>query len=317
MGAQQSAYDDANKIKKTKLFINDIAVNYFANGTYTDMINLTNPEKCQQTIILTKDILKKNMTEIELSSLHNEIYKDTLVEMYISPILKLQADNNLKCKQIAEHYILIGNIYNMIKKAFLLNSENEATNGKVVNLCSNRLKRIKIDSSEIESHTVNISKNVCNDKNSPDINILEQLYGHNYKNVELTDTEELLHKNLNSSIDKSKELIAKYETVFDDKPYEIEKSSYLVSDYNKIVENIEKQIEVAQLKLIAILQKIFYYDIDKNIKISSKINGVNIETLAKETTTIVSEMYLTCENEFHRSVQFQEAINNFKKNNTH
>ena len=59
MGAQQSAYDDANKIKKTKLFINDIAVNYFANGTYTDMINLTNPEKCQQTIILTKDILKK------------------------------------------------------------------------------------------------------------------------------------------------------------------------------------------------------------------------------------------------------------------
>ena len=58
MGAFQSLPDD--KIKINKNFINDIAINYIQNGTYTDMINLTDAKKCQETIILTKDIIKKN-----------------------------------------------------------------------------------------------------------------------------------------------------------------------------------------------------------------------------------------------------------------
>ena len=58
MGAQQSLQRN-DKIEYTKQLINDIAASYIQSGTYTDMINLTNKEKCQQTIILTKDILKK------------------------------------------------------------------------------------------------------------------------------------------------------------------------------------------------------------------------------------------------------------------
>ena len=58
--------------------------------------------------------------------------------------------------------------------------------------------------------------------------------------------------------------------------------------------------------------KIFSYDDNKNIKIRSAIDGINIETLAKETMNIITEMYLTCENEFHKSVEFQEKIHKLK-----
>ena len=64
-----------------------------------------------------------------------------------------------------------------------------------------------------------------------------------------------------------------------------------------------------------ILFKIFYYDDNKDLQIRSNINGINIETLAKETMNIITEMYLTCENEFHKSVEFQEKIHKLKKIN--
>ena len=60
------------------------------------------------------------------------------------------------------------------------------------------------------------------------------------------------------------------------------------------------------------MHKVFEYDENKNIKIKDSIDGVNIETLAKKTLEIVNEMYLTCENEFHKSVEFQEKIHRFK-----
>ena len=315
MGAQQSTQmDNITKIESTKHFIDDIAINYIERGTYADMINLTNTQKCQETIILTKDIIKKKMTEMQIDSLHNELYKDKLVEVYVSPILKLQTDNELKCKQIAEHYVLIGNIFNMIKKAFLLNANNKANNSKDVNLCANRLDRIKYENNETD--IVNISKNVCSDTTTPDIDELLNLYGHNYKHKNVTDNEKSLHNELNNSIGKSKELISKNKTIFDDKSYEINKTSNLVNEYNKIIYNIENQIEVSQLKLMSILHKLFYYDDDKNIKIRKNIDGVNVETLAKDTVFVVSEMYLTCENEFHKSVDFQEKIHNYKRNNS-
>ena len=62
---------------------------------------------------------EKNMTTVNIETLHSEIYKNKLKEVYVSPIIKIQTNNELLCKQIAEHYILIGNIFNMIKKAFL------------------------------------------------------------------------------------------------------------------------------------------------------------------------------------------------------
>lgn len=312
MGAQQSAQNDnITKIEFTKEFINDIAINYIETGTYTDMITLTNTKKCQETIILTKDIIKKYMTEMQIDSLHTELYKGKMVDVYVSPILKLQTDNELKCKQISEHYILIGNIFNMIKKAFLLNANNKANNSKDVNLCANRLDRIKYENNK--TGIVNISKNVCSNTTTPDIDELLKLYGHNYKDRNMTIHEKTLHNELNDSINKSKELIGKNNTVFDDNPYEINKNDNLVNEYNKIIYNIENQIEVSQLKLMNILHKMFYYDNDKNIKIRQNIDGINVETLAKETVFVISEMYLTCENEFHKSVEFQEKIHNYKK----
>lgn len=311
MGAQQSMQNDELRIKTNKIFINDIAVNYIENGTYADMINLTNKEKCQQTVILTKDIIRKHMTKVEIESLHNELYKDALTEMYVSPLLKLQSDNEIKCKQIAEHYVLIGNIFNMIKKSFLLNDDNKANSDKEANLCVNRLNRIKLGQDESKP-TINISKNVCKSKITPDIDNLVNLYGHNYKHNKISDKEKNRYDELNQYINTSKDLIAKHETTFDDEPYEVESTNSLVYEYNEIIKNIEDQIRFSQLKLINILHKVFEYDENKNIKIKDSIDGVNIETLAKKTLEIVNEMYLTCENEFHKSVEFQEKIHRFK-----
>ena len=313
MGAFQSLPDD--KIKINKNFINDIAINYIQNGTYTDMINLTDAKKCQETIILTKDIIKKKMTKIEIEALHSELYKDALTEVFVSPLLKLQSDNEVKCKQIAEHYVLIGNIFNMIKKAFLLNSDNRANGDKDANLCVNRLNRIRIQNDN-NSNVINISKNVCSDKNTPEIDNLETLYGFKYKHDKVKEEEQKNYSNLLSAIKKSKESIGKYDTIFNDLPYQIEKSHSLAKEYETIIKNIENNIMATQIKLINILHKIFYYDEERNIRIHPKINGINIETLAKETRMIVTDMYLTCENEFHKSVDFQEKINNYKRLNS-
>ena len=310
MGAQQSLQRN-DKIEYTKQLINDIAASYIQSGTYTDMINVTNTEKCQQTIILTKDILKKNMTTVNIETLHSEIYKNKLKEVYVSPIGKIQTNNELLCKQIAEHYILIGNIFNMIKKAFLLNDINKANNDKNANLCANRLDKIKNENNK--NSIINISKNIFKDKTVPDIDELSQLYNHTYKHEAINSYEQKQHSALKNKIDKTKQLISEYESKFDDVPYEIENTHSLAIDYNKIITNIEKQIYVSQLKLMEILFKIFYYDDNKDLQIRSNINGINIETLAKETMNIITEMYLTCENEFHKSVEFQEKIHKLKK----
>ena len=195
-----------------------------------------------------------------------------------------------------------------------MNANNKANNSKDVNLCANRLDRIKYENNETD--IVNISKNECSDTTTPDIDELLNLYGHNYKHKNVSDNERSLHNELNHGINKSKELINKNATVFNNKPYEINKNSNLVNEYNKIIYNIENQIEVSQLKLMNILHKLFYYDDDKNITIRKNIDGINVETLAKDTVFVVSEMYLTCENEFHKSVDFQEIIHNNKRNNS-
>lgn len=309
MGAQQSLQRN-DKIEYSKQFINDIVASYIQTGTYTDMINLTDKEKCQQTIILTKDILKKNMTTVNIETLHSELYKNNLKEVFVTPIGKLQTNNDTLCKQIAEHYILIGNIFNMIKKAFLLNDVNKANNSKEANICFNRLDRIKNENNE--KPIINVSKNIFKDKTTPDIDNLLQLYNHDYKYEKVSNIEQKKHSELKSKLDKTKQLISDYESKFDDVPYVIEATNSLATDYNQIILNIEKQINVSQLKLIEILHKIFSYDDSKNIKIRSAIDGINIETLAKETMNIITEMYLTCENEFHKSVEFQEKIHKLK-----
>ena len=88
MGAQQSLQRN-DKIEYSKQFINDIASSYIETGTYTDMINLTNSEKMSTNNYFNKRYFKKNMTTVNIETLHSELYKNKLKEVYVSPIGKI------------------------------------------------------------------------------------------------------------------------------------------------------------------------------------------------------------------------------------
>ena len=277
------------------------------------MVELSQPEKCRQTLLLTKDIIKKNMSSLRVKSLHSEIYNNEMQEVYISPLLTIQNDNDLRCKQIAEHYLLLSNIFYMIKKAFILNDDNPTTSEKKANVCTNRLERMKL--TESDTDVINISKNVCKDKNTPELTELNSLYGFKYKFSSISDKQKEEYDKMQESITKSKAAINKYENIFDETQFLVDNDHSLAKEYNVIITNIKNNIMFAQVELMRIFYEIFYYDeTTKKIHIREGINADKLEELAKRTLDTVTKMYLTCENEFYKSVEFQEKINELKKN---
>lgn len=90
-----------------------------------DIEKLTRVEKCNENVIFLQDLLKKN-NPIFLNTIHSQIYND---EKSIENKMKL-------CKEIAEFYIKIANIYASIKTVF-----NKKTN----KYCDNIFKHIDFE----------------------------------------------------------------------------------------------------------------------------------------------------------------------------
>lgn len=306
------------KIEKTRIVIDQIATSYILQSDFADMMNLTNNDYCNNAIILTKDIINKHMTTIQIDNLYDTIVdKKELQTMYVGLLDKIQTDKTTKCEKIAEFYILANHIFNLIKKIFLVNPENNKED--LDNICNNRLNRIKITNKNDNIITLN---NDCN-LNMPNIELLEKLY-ENTNQAEINALEQAdLHK-LKLQVKQSEENIKKCN---EEKGNQIDNNLVInntdlnYQTYLNNLEMIEQSILTGQLSLIKILDDLFL-PINQNDTTMSKIKYTihpkltmkKMVELAMETRKIITNMYSSCEKGYIDNITIQNKIREQQQN---
>ena len=65
------------------------------------------------------------MTNVQIDTLYDSLVdKKEMQTMCVGLLDKIQIDKSTKCAKIAEFYVLANHIFNLIKKIFLVNPEN-------------------------------------------------------------------------------------------------------------------------------------------------------------------------------------------------
>ena len=113
-----------NKDRTLPEVINFIATNYILTQNYQDMINLNNIDYCDKLIILTSDIISKNLNYLDIKYLSqrlkhgeeiNEMSKNNIIYMNKQNIenfdLKNKTNKKRMCIGIAKFYIKIAHLF--------------------------------------------------------------------------------------------------------------------------------------------------------------------------------------------------------------
>ena len=309
---QNNTENNNKKIEKTRTVIDQIATGYILQSDFADMMNLTNNDYCNKTIILTKDIINKHMTEIHIDKLYDTIKdKNDMQTMYVGLLDNIQADKTTKCATIAEFYVLANHIFNLIKKIFLVNPENNTND--LDNICNNRLNRIKITNKENDVITLN---NDCNPR-PQNIEMLEKLY-EKAGEAEINASEQADLQKLKMQIKQSEDKINDCNVKTANQVQHnlvINKSDPNYNNYLNNLEYIEQSILTGQLKLIKILDNLFMAINQDDTtmtkmryRIHPKLTMNKMQGLAIETRKIITNMYSSCEKGYSDNINIQEAI---------
>ena len=113
-----------NKLSKS---IDVIAANYILTQNFTDMMNLRDPKYCDNLVIMTSDVMSKNLNNKEITYLSqkikdgvevNELTDDSVLYLKKSNVDKLDVRTVAKkkrlCNGIAKYYIKIAHIFSAI-----------------------------------------------------------------------------------------------------------------------------------------------------------------------------------------------------------
>ena len=310
---------DKEKVEKIKREIHVIATSYILQNDFADMINLGKEDYCKKTVIITKDILKKHMSQIDINVLYDKITEtDSVNKVYITPFEKIQQSNLDKCTKIAEFYVLIGHIFNLIKKIFLVNPDNKAED--LDNICNNRLNRTKIKHSDPQTDFVTLSNNMCLNEIDDNTNELDKLYDLGDITTEERAQYDVIKQKIKLNNEKIRECKSKTD-VNEVKELILKNKDSLYQEYQEHVDNIEKEILTGQLKLINVLNTIFMPIEETNDKNETVIMYTIKPTLtikvlqeqARQTRNITTKMYSRCEYGFEKTFNIQEKLKDDKK----
>ena len=127
MGNSQSNSSNENKGNKLAKSIDVIATNYILTQNFTDMMNLKDPQYCDNLVIMTSEVMSKNLNNKEITFLAqkikdgveiNELTDDNVLYMKKDNINKLDVRTSTKkkrlCNGIAKHYIKIAHLFSAI-----------------------------------------------------------------------------------------------------------------------------------------------------------------------------------------------------------
>ena len=183
--------------KSLEHVVNYLAAQYITKDEFKNMVNLNNPEYCNEVIILTSKIFKEylNPKVIEYLAVkkgvqgENVLTKDQIIAIQKETLDKINVKDGQKkerlCIGLARFYIQIGHIFSAISSTLnpqyqFKDSEGNLTEQSITereglpssteriitrnNLCSNRLKILlgSIDYSDIlDEETIKINPNFC------------------------------------------------------------------------------------------------------------------------------------------------------------
>lgn len=183
--------------KSLEHVVNYLAAQYITKDEFKNMVNLNNPEYCNEVIILTSKIFKEylNPKVIEYLAVkkgvqgENVLTKDQIIAIQKGTLDKINVKDGQKrerlCIGLAKFYIQIGHIFSAISSTLnpqyqFKDSEGNLTEQSITekeglpssteriitrnNLCSNRLKILlgSIDYSDIlDEETIKINPNFC------------------------------------------------------------------------------------------------------------------------------------------------------------
>ena len=183
--------------KSLEHVVNYLAAQFITKDEFKNMVNLNNPEYCNEVIILTSKIFKEylNPKIIEYLAVkkgvegENILTKDQIIAIQKGTLDKINVKDGLKrerlCIGLAKFYIQIGHIFSAISSTLnpqyqFKDSEGNLTEQSITdreglpgsteriitrnNLCSNRLKILlgSIDYSDIlDEETIKINPNFC------------------------------------------------------------------------------------------------------------------------------------------------------------
>jgi len=127
MGNSQSNNLNDNKGNKLTKSIDIIATNYILTQNFTDMMNLKDPKYCDNLVIMTSEVMAKNLNNKEITFLAqklkdgveiNELTNDNVLYMKKDNVNKLDVRTATKkkrlCNGIAKHYIKIAHLFSAI-----------------------------------------------------------------------------------------------------------------------------------------------------------------------------------------------------------
>jgi hypothetical protein len=175
MGATSSK-QPATGEKSLSHLVDYIATNYILTQNFRDMQQLADPKYCNELVILTADVISKNLKDEEITYLAqrmeegveiNEMTKEKVIFLKKKSLDELDISNSTTkrrvCIGIAKFYVLVGHLFAAIvttinpvytykdsqgatMKASLLEKQDipkdAKTNIKKLNLCSQRLKAL-------------------------------------------------------------------------------------------------------------------------------------------------------------------------------
>ena len=127
MGNSQSNNSNKEKSNKLSKSIDVIATNYILTQNFTDMMNLKDPQYCDNLVIMTSEVIAQNLNNKEITFLAqkikdgveiNEITDDNVLYMKKNKVNNLDVRTATKkkrlCNGIAKHYIKIAHLFSAI-----------------------------------------------------------------------------------------------------------------------------------------------------------------------------------------------------------
>jgi hypothetical protein len=122
MGNQPSINKNNDTSNSFGDIIDYIASNYIITMNFKNLQKMYNKDYCNKLIILTKDIIKNNFNEIQISNINNRINKTATTTSTSEHIAhRFNEDDNASppnkdemCQEIAKFYILIAHLFSAI-----------------------------------------------------------------------------------------------------------------------------------------------------------------------------------------------------------
>jgi hypothetical protein len=124
--------DNENTNKKPKLpqMIDHIATDLITKQTFQDMNNLHDGEYCKKIIVLTKNVIRRYLNNLEIDFLHQRMKKGVKIDKITPENIKYMLKDDLEsldeivnlkkkrmCNEIAKFYVKIAHLFAAISKA--------------------------------------------------------------------------------------------------------------------------------------------------------------------------------------------------------